>query len=426
MKKFLALILLAAAALGLAGCNKGGHNQNSTDLRALNAVVDAEPLDILVADDVKFPALATNASSGFVNFTAGTLDTKVRSSTTQAVLVDTTLSYPSGVRSTLLVFGKRAGINTLQLAEDPGTPASGKVRVRVVGLSPDVGQVDVYITPNDISSGPAVVGAASYGAATTPVEITAGSYKIIMTSAGTQEIVFQSPSTYTFNAGSNVTLLVMPSLGGRLVNAAVMEQGPSGAITFIANTQARVKAVNGITDATAINFKLAGATLFSNVPFTGASSYLTVANGAKTATIEASNVPGTTIASRSVTLDSSRDYTLLSLGTTASPSLVALTDDNTLPATGYAKVRFVNALADGGNVDVLVNFATQATGIARGAASAYYAITAGTNYTIGFATPGGTTLLASISGVELDAPNVYTVYLFGTTAAAQAKLIRDR
>src|SRR5437764_616165 len=206
MKKYLAL-LFAAALLVLAGCNKSGHNQNSTDLRALNAVVDAEPLDILVADDVKFPTLATNTASGFVSFNAGTQDVKIRSSTTQTVLVDSAMAFASGARSTLLVFGHRAAINTLQLPEDLTAPASGKFHVRGLGLSPDVGPVDVYLSPTDLSAaGPAVLTGVTYGALSAGVDATPGSYKIIMTSAGTQDIVFQSTSTYAFNVNTDLTI----------------------------------------------------------------------------------------------------------------------------------------------------------------------------------------------------------------------------
>jgi hypothetical protein len=77
-------------------------------------------------------------------------------------------------------------------------------------------------------------------------------------------------------------------------------------------------------------------------------------------------------------------------------------------------------------VDVLLNFAQQATGIPSIGASSYYQIAAGTNYTISFTTPGGITVIASLTNVELDALNVYTAYLFGTSSNAQVRLVRDR
>src|SRR4051812_15389724 len=67
MKRFLALL---AVAFIVAGCNKGGTNQNSTDMRALNAIVDAEALDVLVDADVKFAAVAPNTATSYSNFSS--------------------------------------------------------------------------------------------------------------------------------------------------------------------------------------------------------------------------------------------------------------------------------------------------------------------------------------------------------------------
>ena len=426
MKKILALLLAAVAVLGLAGCHSGGHNQNSTDLRVLNAVADAEPLDVLVNDDVKASAVPLNGTSGFVNFSAGSQDTKVRSSTSQAVLLEQTLGYASGVRNTLVLYGKRSAMATLLLPEDPTSPSSSsKVRVRVLNLSPDAGPVDVYLTTGDISTGGAAVSSASIGAVTNAAEVNGGSYKIIVTAAGTQDILFQSTTNYAFTGGNDTTVLIMPALGGRLVNVDVLEQGASGTSTFLSNSQARMKAVNGIVDG-AVNFKVDGATVLSSVPFTGNSSYIGVASGTHTLAIDAANAPGTSIASISASLTGARDYTVLSYGRISSPSLVALLDDNSLPAPNFVRIRFVNALSDGSSADVLLNFASQASNIAPGKASSYYTVAAATNYTISFTTVGGVTVLASLSGLEFVSQQVYTAYVFGTASNAQVKLVRDR
>jgi len=55
----------AAAVMLVAGCHSGGHAQNSTQMRALNAVADSEPLDVLVDSDVKVSALPAGQTSTF-------------------------------------------------------------------------------------------------------------------------------------------------------------------------------------------------------------------------------------------------------------------------------------------------------------------------------------------------------------------------
>ncbi len=421
--------LWVAAAIGLAaltgGCKNSGHAQNSTDMRVLNAVVDAEPLDVLVDDDVKVAALPLGSTSSYSEFSAGTRDVKVRSSTAQTVLSEKSVSFASGQNSTLLVYGKRSSILTQLLADDTTSASSGHFRVRVVNLSPDTGPVDLYLTASDVASTPAVLSAASYGTVTGSAEVVSGSLKVAITSSGTQDVLFQS-AAQAFSDANLLTIAVMPSLGGKLVNAVVLAQGTSGSGTLLTNSLGRLKAVNAIADSTALNFKADGVTLLASVPFMGSSGYVTTAVGARMLQLEASNVPGSNIATLTRQVDSTRDYSVVALGGLASPQLVAFADDNSLPVAGFAKLRFVNASTGVGSVDVLVNFASQASGLAYASASSYYPLAPGTTYTITFSTPGAVSVIATLTPAELDAGGVYTAYLFGAAGSAQVRLVRDR
>ena len=215
-----------------------------------------------------------------------------------------------------------------------------------------------------------------------------------------------------------------PPAGGKLLNAMLITQG--GSATLLQNPNARLKATNAIADATAVNFRADGAPMLLNVPFAATSSYVTLTQGSHLLTLELSNIPGVAAASLTRTLDPARDYSLVAAGTSAAPAVIAFTDDNSLPTAGFAKVRFVNAAAGSSPVDVQVNFAGVAGGLAFGTASSYYSVAPGTTYTLTFASNGGLTVLASLSNAELDAGGVYTVYLLGTSGAAQARLVRDR
>jgi len=423
MKNFLALLVMAV--VGLAGCHNGGTKQNSTNMRTLNAVVDAEPLDVLVDSDVKFSAVAPNTVTGYSNFDSGTRDLQARSSTNQSILLDQQTSFGSDATGTLLLYGHRSTMKATFVPDDTTQPSSGHARIRAIGLAPDSGPVDVYLTPTNISAGPPILTSVTFGATSTVTEVPAGTYNIIITTAGTQEILFSSTTTVSVGGNDNDTIAIMPTLGGKLVNAAFLQSGTNGTAVVLTNPLARLKAVNGLTDTT-VNFKLDGNPFLSNVPFAASSTYLTLSSGSHTVSAEAANVPGTSIASVTSTLSAGRDYSAVTAGTGASPRMAVLTDDNSLPNAGFAKIRFVNALADDATVDVLLNFAQQATAIPSIGASSYYQVAAGTNYTISFTTPGGITVIASLQNVELDAGNVYSAYLFGTSSSAQVRLVRDR
>ncbi len=419
-------IAAAIAVLTLvSGCKSSGHAQNSTDMRSLNAVVDSEPLDVLVDSDVKVSALPFGSTSGHSQFDSGTRDVQVRSSTAQTILSDKSVSFSSGINNTLLIYGKRASILSQVITDDTTTPSSGHFRIRIINLSPDTGPVDLYVTSGAISSSGAIIPGATFGTLTGAAEVTNGSLAVTLTTSGTQDILFQS-TAQNFSDNSTYTIVVLPSLGGKLVSAVLLTQGSNGSGTLLQNPFARVKAVNGIPDSTALNFKADGTVLLSSVPFTGSSSYVTTAAGSRALQIEASNVPGTNIASLTKQLDPSRDYSAVAVGILAAPQLVAFADDNSLPSSGFAKIRFANALVGSTGVDVLLNFASQTTGLAFATASTYYQVAPSLTYTITFATPGGVSVIATLTPVELDAGAIYTAYLLGTGSSAQVKLVRDR
>jgi hypothetical protein len=415
-------IMIFIAAIAVAACNKG-TNQNTAQLRTLNAVVDAEPLDILVDDSVKSSAIPFQATSSYVEVDSGTRTLKVRSSQNAAILVQQSIALNNGGNDTLLLYGKRGAIATTVLLDDTTDPSSGTFKLRVISLSAEAGSVDVYAASADISATQPTIAAQAAGSAGNYVEVSAGTYALTLTTQGTKDIVFQAqPQAYA--AGAKITLVATPTGGGKLVNATLLNGGTA---TFLPNLLARLKAANAVADSAGFTFKADGTVLLSNVPYAGISSYVNTAAGSRTLQVEASNIPGVTLASQSQNLGAARDFTLAATGTLASPQLVLLADDNSAPAVGAARMRFVN-MRDAGAVDVLVNFATQATGVAPRSASGYILLAAGTTttYTVTFATPGGVAVVGSVDTGALDAGAVYTVYLFGTSTAAQARLVRDR
>jgi Domain of unknown function (DUF4397) len=424
MKRWCIALMIAALAL-VAGCNKSGSNQNSANARVLNAVIDAEPLDFVVADDTKQAAVALTVTTPYSSFSSGTQDVKIRSSVNSTILTEKSLNFPSGTNQTVVIFGRRATLSTLLLTDDTTDPATGKFRVRAVGLSDSAGTVDVYLAGADVTGVPPTISSVGFTTVTDYAEIAEGDYVVTYTAAGNKQVLFQAPSQH-FTAGTKNTLTIFPTSGGQLVSAVFLTAGNTATGTYIPNTKSRIKAVNAVPDSTGLSFFAEATALLTNVPFQGASSYITTTTGAHTLRIEASNVPGTTIASLTKTLGSGQDYTLLASNPQASATLTALLDDNSLPTATNVRVRFVNALAGSGNVDALVDFATQASSIAFNSASPYVQIAASSTYTITFSSAGGVTSIATLTPVEFLAGGVYSVYVMGTGTAGIVKIARDR
>lgn len=409
--------------LALAGC-EGDRAQNSADVRFMHASIDTEGLDVLVEDDAK-TGISAGSTSSFVNFGSGTRTLKLRSQSNGTVLLEKSVSFASASGQTLVVYGRRTSLQTALLNDNTSSPDSGRFKLRVMGLSPDVGAVDVYLVSGAIDSVPANMSNVGYGTISDFAQVSEGNLRIVFATAGTKEVLFESDAR-SFSAGDRYSLAIFPSLGGRLVNALLLTEGNNGTGTYLANKRARLKAVNADPSSSGYNFAASGETLLSSVPYRAASSYVTTATGDRPLTIERANVPGTVAASVTARMNPAQDYSVIAASVAGQARLAVLTDDNTLPATGRAKVRFVNAFAHEANVDVLLNFAGVASNVAPRAASSYSEVTPGDSYVVSFTTPGGVSVITTLSPVELETGAIYTVYGFGSPGSAEARLVRDR
>jgi hypothetical protein len=426
VKRTISLCLAVAILALAAACSNSGTAQNTARVRVLHASPDTEAVDILVDNDVKLASIARNQTSSFSEFPSGTHDFTVRSSANQAVLATASLNFSDGVDTTIVLYGKRSALQRQVLLDDTASPDSGKFKIRIADLAAEPGTLDLYVGGADISSSPPTSGNVVYATITDYLQVAeGGSLYLTLAVAGTKDVVFQSPAR-ALSSGNKMTLAILPSGGGKLVNASLVMQGSDTTATFLANTRVRVKAVNAIPDAPGLSFMANGTILLSAVPFAGGSSYVTTTAGSRTLQLEAVNVPGTNIATLSRALDPALDYSLVATGTLSQPGLTALTDDNTLPSAGYARLRFVNAAADRPAVDALVNFASQASSIAYKSGSDYFQFLPADDYQITFSTPGGVTVVATLTPAQLLSGAVYTAYLLGPVSSPQVRLVRER
>jgi hypothetical protein len=414
------LAALAAVLFVLAGCSSSSNsNSNPTRLRVLHAVPDAESLDVLVEDVEKVDGLTFGSTSSYFDISSGNRAIKARSNVNGAVLTARNATLATGASYSMFFHGDRSAIQTTLLVDDTGDPTSGKLKLRVLGLNPDIGITDLYVTPTpDISAVTPIYLSISYGTVIDYAEFDPGTVYLTLAAVGTKDIVFQTQQTFT--AGQKLTFASIASLGGKLGNAALL--GPeTGA--FVGNGLSRVKGVNGIAGST-LKFNL-GATSAGDVAFGTGSAYATTPTGSTALSVEAAGVPGVAIASTTRTLDPARDYSLVATGTVATPVLLFLPDNNIVPIGAAARIRFVNTAAGTGPVDVLLNFVSRATGLVPATSSDYLQVPSGSTYNVTFVTPGGTSVIASVDG-PLETGGVYTAYLFGPSSSPSARLVRDR
>lgn len=141
--------------------------------------------------------------------------------------------------------------------------------------------------------------------------------------------------------------------------------------------------------------------------------------------IEPLSTPGAYVYDQSQTLGAGYDMSFVGVpGASGAASLVGFQDNNLPSASSRARVRVVNASADGTAYDVYVNYSKLLSGVSSVSASAYQELDPAA-YVIGFAPAGSTSQTLTLASQSLDASHVYTVYIYGQKEAVAAVLVKD-
>lgn len=416
---------VAALVFILAGCKATEEAKNTAQVRILHASPDTETLLLKLKDgDTKIASVAPGATSAYVTLDAASKDYEIRSAVDGTLIASRTTGFTGGSRYTIVVGARRAALTTAYVEEDTASPSSGNFRFRVENVA-NAGSVDVYLVAQTaaVATDTPKLYSAGINALSAYTEVAEGDYQLVLTAAGTKDIVFEG-AKQRYASGGTYTMGVIPGKSARLANVVQLTYGDSGAGTAVANLRARVRAVHASPDAPQLSFSNGGTLMFSNIPYRGNSSYIASASGDRALTVDAFGAAANPVISRTVTLAGGEDYTLVAANRNAAPELVALNDNNLPPNTGKIRVRFVNMSPDVATADVLVNFAKTVNAVPFKGASSYQELDAGT-YTFAFAATSSGAGVATTAATAFDAGKVYTIVLLGTAAAAETKIIAD-
>jgi len=182
--------------------------------------------------------------------------------------------------------------------------------------------------------------------------------------------------------------------------------------------KANLRVVHASPDAPNVDVVVNGKTVLTNVAYETASNYLSVTDGSQHIQVRPTGTT-TNVIDTTLPLANKSYATALAVGKVSDSSLtaLALTDDNTPPASGQIKLRLVHASPSAGPVDIYVEAPgtdiTQPTvtptlsNVPFKAVSNYLAVPAG-SYEV-YITPTGTKTIAIDSGaVTLTAGQIRT------------------
>lgn len=215
MKKFFALALLAATLLSGCGGGGGDHDVREGALRFINVSADSPDLDVYVNGSKEATALSFPGFSYYLPYQEGNERVQFRPVSSSTNVIDRTVPLSALEYKTVVAYNGFASLKSAVLTDDRSTPASGVMRVRILHLSPSSGNIDIYfnapnvninnVAPTDRN----VVYETNLGYVTIP----AGSYRMVVTRAGTKNVLMDSG---TLNLASQQvrTMMVIDKKGG--------------------------------------------------------------------------------------------------------------------------------------------------------------------------------------------------------------------
>jgi len=152
---------------------------------------------------------------------------------------------------------------------------------------------------------------------------------------------------------------------------------------------------------------------FSPISYSQNLDYFQAYAGKRTVSLKTVGTANT-ILSDTVTFNQSAIYSLFLANTTAHPELVVLKDTLARPTAGFAAIRFINLSPDAPAASLAVHGGAVLTGSKsyKGYTS-FLPITGNAGYTFEVRQGTGTTVLATLSPVTLNAGFLYTIWFHG-------------
>lgn len=355
-------------------------NVQETRIRAVHAVPNAPPVDLLVADSVVASNLAFTEATGYLNTIGGSPRIQVNPAGTADSVIDTTsATLEASLPYTIIALGSLPNVQPLVLQDQTVTPRAGDVQLRVVHAAEAAPAVDVYVTAPDtnLTQATPTVSNVSFTNASDYLTVQPGEYRIRITPTGDQTVVYDS-GRLTLNAGEVLTAVAIPATGGTSpVSLLALTNSPTRASFTIPDVNARVRAVHASPDATAGDVLIDGEVAFSGLTFGEVSEYTQVMpSDGPMFTVTAAGT-NTTILETSPPLMRGTDYTLMAVNFLDEIEPLVLAEDRTPPQPGNAKVRLVHVSPTAPAVDILIDGETVASDVSFKDSTEYLQLPAG-------------------------------------------------
>lgn len=416
-------LMAAIPMTSLVGC--GGSSSGDASLRLVNAS-GYDALDLYIDDERLLSSVAYGSASSYTSVSAATVTAALTNADSATYLLSQSRSLDTDTAYTVVAYGWQGALKSNLIADSVDAADSGKTKLTVLNTASDAGSLDVYLTAasDDLDASTPVATAVDGGSSSSVTSVTAGTYRLRVTASEDTSDLRLDVASITLASTGVVTLVLMPGPGGVLVHAMQLVQ--DGAVTALLNTQARVRVVGGVASGATVSASVGGVSLLSGAPSPTIGSYKLVDAGSAAVNV---SVAGTSLTASTATLEAGGDYTLLVSGTAASPTVSVVEDDNRLPTSSSKyKLRLVNAMNGMASypLTLTVDYEAVISDLAAGTVSDAVALNSNDAATLEVSSALSSTALYSLTDTALSAQGVYTVFMFGTSAAPSGALRKER
>jgi len=427
IRKWLAIVA-SCSVVTLAACGGGGDKaSDNTSVRVVNATLTHASIDVLANGAIAVAATPIDNVSAYAGVASGSPTLQINDSATGNALATLTPSVAGGAHYVVIAYESGGALRTTVIAEDTAAPAASTASLRVFDAATDAGAIDVYVTDpaadiTTLTSPTFSFSASTALQASSFLSIAPGTYRVRVTGAGNPVDVRLDMPAVALTNQEVAALFIGPTVGGTLVNGAVLAQ--QGGYTAGRNANARVRLAAAVTSGATVTANAGGTAIGANVVAPAVGGYVLVPAGAA---INVS-VNAASVAVTGAALAAGSDLTLLVYGSAAAPKAGLIADDNHLPTTsGNLKLRLLNGLTGAASPLTLdAAFAVIASNVVPGTASPYAVVASSTALRVDVFSPASLTPIYSDPALSVPGNAVYTLFMLGDAATPIPLLRRDR
>jgi len=366
-------LLVVGIAMSLAACGSSDDSIpfESSDprvpgdsmVRVVHASPDAPKVNILAGGDILagLENVDYQTASGIISVPENVYPVAVSAITPAGnveVLSTDLVAQPGELNTVLAVGSVAAGtLELLALNTTPSMDSAGTTQLQIVHAAPSAPTVDIHVTAPDVTtlSSSTVLATAAYKDATGLISVASGDYRIRITPAGSDTVVYDS-GPVGLASQENLLIAATENVGPGDSPVALVVATKTASITLMdRNTPADIRVIHAVADAPAVDVIVDNAlTLFDGAPFLGVTDYASVAAGTYLIDVAAdADNSVVVIDDASIMLDSGKTYTAIANNTLADIQLDLVMDMPRRIAT-EAQVRIFHASPAAGSVDIYV------------------------------------------------------------------------